>query len=171
VDGALVEATFWCGPLAEVPRRATLLSGARPPEQLTGTGEDDAPVGPVRRYLYAPDDAVVRAHLVAEFAAGIDGTLADPSIAYVYADNAVATPYARCLEIVDVAPFSLKRLRALLRSRDVGRVEILKRGSAVDVERLRRDLRLAGTGQASIVLTRVAGDASVLLCRPVPATG
>ena len=66
-------------------------------------------------------------------------------------------------------PFSLKRLRALLRERRVGRVEILKRGSALEPEQLRRDLRLAGDAAASLVLTRVAGAPTVLLWRPVPA--
>jgi hypothetical protein len=172
VDGDLVEAALWCGPLAAVPRRATLLSsssGTAEPGvvELTGTGAAGTPVGGVRRFLYDPDPAVVRAHLVAEFAATVDGVLADPDIAYVYADEARPTPYARCLEVTDVLPFSLKRLRALLRERRVGRVEILKRGSALDPQRLRHDLRLAGTEAASLVLTRVAGAPTALICRPV----
>ena len=180
VDGDLVEATLWCGPLAETPRRATLLSGKEGPlliasaggrgpfHQLTGTGTVDAPVGSVGRYLYDPDAAIVRAHLVAEFADTVHGELADPKIAYVFADRAEPTPYARCLEITDVLPFSLKRLRALLRERAIGRVEILKRGSALDPEQLRRDLRLSGNGSATIVLTRLADAPTVLLCQPVP---
>src|SRR4051812_36969375 len=68
VGGDLVEAAFWCGPLAEVPRRATLLP---PGSELTGSGQVKAPVGPVGSFLYDPDPAVVRAHLVAEFAASI----------------------------------------------------------------------------------------------------
>ncbi|MEU7956752.1 THUMP-like domain-containing protein [Micromonospora humida] len=205
VDGDLVEAALWGGPLAGVPRRATVLRagpadrqrpaggqatpGDRPtgpgagaidghqpavpgdlPErshQLTGTGDVEAGVGPVRRYLYDPDPAVVRAHLVAELADTLDATLADPSIAYLYADAPRPTPFGRCLEIVDVLPFSLKRLRALLRERRVGRVEILKRGSALSPEQLRRDLRLAGENPASLVLTRVAGAPTVLVGRPV----
>jgi SAM-dependent methyltransferase len=208
VGGDLVEATIWCGPLAEVPRRATVLP-AGPAEatgptgpagsvgsasaigsanatsaigsanaasavgsvgaELVGSGAVEAAVGAVRRYLYDPDGAVVRAHLVAEFADIVGGNLADPGIAYVYADAAVASPFGRCLEVLETLPFSLKRLRALLRERGVGRVEILKRGSAVDPERLRRDLRLAGDAPASLVLTRVAGAPTVLVCRPAPA--
>ncbi|GIG89585.1 THUMP-like domain-containing protein [Plantactinospora endophytica] len=167
VDGDLVEATVWSGPLAAAPRRATLLAGAAVHE-LTGDGTRRAPVGPVRRYLYDPDPAVVRAALVAEFAGTVDGTLADPEIAYVYADTPAPTPYARCLEVVESMPFSLKRLRARLRELRVGRAEILKRGSALEPERLRRDLRLAGTEGISLVLTRVADAPTVLLCRPVP---
>ncbi|MEU4589143.1 THUMP-like domain-containing protein [Micromonospora aurantiaca (nom. illeg.)] len=183
VDGDLVEAALWCGELAEVPRRATLLREKEGPllnasgskrgssYHLTGTGAQEAPVGPVRRFLYDPDPAVVRAHLVAELAADLDATLADPSIAYLYADEARPTPFARCLEITDVLPFSLKRLRALLRERRVGRVEIRKRGSALEPEKLRRDLRLSGDEAAGLALTRVAGDPTVLVCRPVPPGG
>ncbi|MBB5824347.1 THUMP-like domain-containing protein [Micromonospora carbonacea] len=194
VGGDLVEAALWCGRLAEVPRRATALkegppvnafciagapcnhptpcdhpAGRQPAcHQLTGSGAEEATVGPVRRYVHDPDPAVVRAHLVAELAGELDATLADPTIAYLYADAPGATPFARCLEVTDVLPFSLKRLRALLRERRVGRVEILKRGSALEPERLRRDLRLAGPEAASLVLTRVAGAPTVLVCRPVP---
>ncbi|GAA3337025.1 class I SAM-dependent methyltransferase [Amorphoplanes nipponensis] len=162
VDGDLVEAAFWCGPLAEFPRRAILLPAAR---ELTGSGVAAAPVGPVGAYLYDPDPAVVRSHLVAEFAASIGGRIADPEIAYVYTDTAVDTGFARRLEITDVLPFSLKRLRSLLRDRQVGRLEIRKRGSALEPEQLRRDLRLSGSAGASLVLTRVAGAPTVLLCR------
>jgi SAM-dependent methyltransferase len=163
VAGDLVEAAFWCGPLAEVPRRATLLPG---PLFLTGTGTAAAPVGPVGAYLYDPDPAVVRSHLVAEFAEAVGGRLADPEIAYVYSDGPVSTRFGRRLAVTDVLPFSLKRLRSLLRERGVGRLEIRKRGSALEPEKLRRDLRLSGPNAASVVLTRVAGAPTVLLCTP-----
>ncbi|OLB82410.1 MAG: methyltransferase [Actinobacteria bacterium 13_2_20CM_2_71_6] len=160
VDGEVVEAAFWCGPLAAVPRRATLLpSGA----SLVGSGTARAPVGPVRRYLYEPDGAVIRAHLVAEFASTVDGVLADPEIAYVYADSVVATPYARCYAVLDVLPFSVKRLRATLRERGVGRLTVKKRGSAVEPDELRRAMKLTGTGAATVVLTRIAGAPSAIL--------
>ena len=162
VEGDLVEAAFWCGPLAEVPRRATLLPSTA---TLHGSGTDAATVGEVGRYLYDPDPAVVRSHLVAEFAASIGGRLGDPEIAYVYTDTPVDTAFGRRLEITDVMPFSLKRLRTLLRERGVGRLEIRKRGSALEPEQLRRDLRLSGSAPASLVLTRVAGAPTVLLCR------
>ncbi len=164
VAGDVVEAAFWCGPLAQVPRRATLLPAG---DQLTGDGQARAPVGSVRRFVYDPDGAVVRAHLVAEFAATVDGVLADESIAYVYVSEPARTPYGRCFEVLEVIPFSVKRLRAALRERGVGRVDIHKRGSAVDVEALRRDLRLAGDTAATVMLTRVAGAPTTLLCRPV----
>jgi SAM-dependent methyltransferase len=164
VDGDVVEAAFWCGPLAAVPRRATLLSKSATSE-LTGSGTEAAPVGNVGRFVYDPDGAVVRSFLVASFAALVDGRLADPRIAYVYADALVASPFGRPYEITDVMPFSLKRLRATLRDRGIGRLTIKKRGSALEPSQLRRDLRLSGPSEATVMLTRVAGAPTVLLCR------
>lgn len=167
--GDVKEAALWCGDLAGVPRRATLMPSAALPSgaTLTGTGDALAPVGPVGTWLYDPDGAVVRAHLVAELAEMLDATTVDPTIAYLTSTARVETPFARAYRVDEVMPFSLKRLRTALRVRGVGRVEIKKRGSALDVEQLRRDLRLRGDAGATVVLTRVAGRPTVLLCTPV----
>jgi hypothetical protein len=70
------------------------------------------------------------------------------------------------LTVTDMLPFSLKRLRALLRERGIGRLEIRKRGSALEPDQLRKDLRLSGPNAASLVLTKVAGAATVIICEP-----
>ncbi|MDF5751467.1 class I SAM-dependent methyltransferase [Spongiactinospora sp. TRM90649] len=176
--GEVKEAVIWLGEAAgafggraapgeEFLRRATLL-----PSGETMLADPDAPVpatGPAGRYLFEPDGAAIRAHLVAEIAASVGGWLLDPRIAYITGDEPVATPWASCYEIEDVMPFSLKRLRAALRERKVGTLTVKKRGSAVDVERLRRDLRLSGDNSLVVVLTRIAEKPITLLCTPVPA--
>ncbi len=165
VDGDVVEAAVWAGALATgVRHRATLLpSGAT----VTGSGaEGPPPVGPVRRFLYEPDGAVVRAGLVSAVVAAVDGSLLDPTIAYVAADALVRTPLARPYEVHEALPFQLKRLRAALRARDVGPVVVKKRGSALDPEDLRRRLRLTGSRPATVVLTRVAGEPWALVATP-----
>lgn len=162
VAGEVVEAALWCGPLAAVPRRASLLGAG----ELTGTGLREAPVGPVRGYLYEPDGAVLRAHLVAELAEFLDANLGEPDIGYLYADRLAATPFATAYAVEEVMPFSVKRLRAALRTRGVGRVTVKKRGFAMAPEEVRRQLRLAGgEKEATVVLTRVAGKPVALLCR------
>lgn len=162
VDGELVELAVWCGPLARVRHRATLLG--RDPAELTGDGMRTGAVRPVGAVLYDPDPAVVRSHLVAEFADTVGGWLADPTIAYVYSDSAVATPFARTYPVHAVLPFSVKRLKATLRERAVGRLTIKKRGSPLVPEELRRQLKPSGPNAATVVLTRVAGAPTMLIC-------
>ncbi|MFG1681824.1 methyltransferase domain-containing protein [Nonomuraea sp. NPDC049269] len=155
-------------PPATVPggavRRATLLPGG---ETLVARGVE-AQIGPVGRYVYEPDGAAIRAHLVGEVAEMVNGRLPDPMIAYITSDEAFDTPWAARYSVEEVLPFSLKRLRATLRERQIGNVVIKKRASAVDIERLRNDLRLSGDKSAVIVLTRVMNKPSVLICHAAP---
>ncbi|MDX3094156.1 methyltransferase domain-containing protein [Streptomyces sp. ME19-03-3] len=163
--GDVKEAVLWFG-TAPGARRATLLpSGAT----LPAAGLPDPEVRPVGRWLYEPDGAVIRAHLVADVAARVGGGLIDPTIAYVTSDEPHTTPYATGYEITDVLPFNLKRLKALLREREVGVLTVKKRGSAVEPEEVRRRVKPQGPNAATVFLTRVAGAPSMLLGTPAPA--
>ncbi|MFI1966782.1 methyltransferase domain-containing protein [Streptomyces pathocidini] len=168
--GDVKEAVLWFGGAGTAgARRATLLPG---PRALVGAGLPDPRVGPVGRFLYEPDGAVIRAHLVADVAERVDGRLIDPTIAYVTADALSPTPYASVYEITDVLPFNVKRLKALLRERGVGTLTVKKRGSAVEPEELRKKVRpLKGQASTTVFLTRVAGAPSMLLGHPAPVHG
>ncbi len=166
-SGEVKEAALWSGPLAgDAPRRATLLpSGA----VLAGRPEPGTVRG-VGQFLYEPDGAVIRAGLVGAVADAIGGGLLDPTIAYVTGDRLVATPFATAYEVVEVLPFGLKRLRAALVAQGVGRVVVKKRGTAVEPDELRRRLKLrGGKAEAVVILTRVAGAQTALICRRAPA--
>ena len=78
------------------------------------------------------------------------------------------TPFGRSLRVDASLPWNLKRLRALLRERRVGTVEVRKRGSAVDAAELTARLRLRGDERATVVLTRAAGRPWALVCTDAP---
>jgi SAM-dependent methyltransferase len=120
--------------------------------------------GPARRATLLRDGAVIRAHLVGEAAALVDGGLADPRIAYITSDVLKDTPFTSSYEIEEVLPFSVKRLKAALRARGVGTLTLKKRGFAADLDRLRRDLRPSGPSAGTVVLTRVGDSPFALLC-------
>ncbi len=165
--GDVKEAVVWFGAGEAGGRRATLLpSGA----SLLGAELPDPEPGPVGRWLYEPDGAVIRAHLVADVAEEVGGRLIDPTIAYVTADQLVPTRYATAYAITDVLPFNVKKLKALLRERGVGVAVVKKRGSAVEPEELRRKLKLDGPHSCTVFLTRVAGAPTMLLGHPAADT-
>lgn len=165
--GDVKEAVLWHAPassdITPGTRRATLLpTGAT----LTTRGLPNPPVRPLGRYLYEPDGAVIRAHLVAEAAEDLAGGLIDETIAYITSDHLRPTPYATAYEITDQLPFGLKKLKALLRERGVGVLTVKKRGSAVEPEELRRRMKLKGPNATTVFLTRVAGAPTMLLGAP-----
>jgi hypothetical protein len=168
--GDVKEAALWAGGLATVRRRATVIAPHGESGGLaTLTDEDDAEV-PVRKvggFLYEPDGAVIRAGLVTAVAAGVNGGLVDEHIAYVTSDEAFRTPFATGYQVLEELPYRERALRAALRERGVGRLTIKKRGVSVVPEELRRALSLQGPNEATIVMTRVAGEGTCLLVKPM----
>jgi len=174
VGGQVVEAGIWFGLLARegIRRSALVLPEGDEPGEPVEVCDVDLPepaVGPLGAVLYEPDGAVIRAGLVGQVTAVVGGHLVDRTIAYVTSDRLVRTPLATPYAVEEVFGFQLKSLRTWLRDRDVGHLTIKKRGTAVEPEQLRRQLRLSGSEQATIVLTRIAGRQSVIAVRPVRA--
>lgn len=185
VDGDVVEAGLWFGPLApDGPGRSALVlapaHGDDGPRTLSRTlrvardaAETVPDVGAVGSYLYEPDGAVIRAGLVAHAAAELGGRLVDRTIAYVTTDQPApppapgSAPLATGYRVLDVMGFNLKRLKAYLRERGVGRLTIKKRGTAVTPEQLRAQLSPKGDAEATLVLTRVGGAQHVLVVEPL----
>jgi SAM-dependent methyltransferase len=169
LDGHLREAALWSGLLAQQARRATVLTSSGDAHVLTEE-DDPGPAGvqPVGRFVYEPDDAVIRAHLVTAVAAATEGWLLDPHLAYVSSDARHELPYARCFAVREVLPYREKQLRAALRARDIGPVTIKKRGIDVAPEVLRARLGLHGSQPATLILTRTPGSAAALLVDPLP---
>src|SRR3954449_4864421 len=164
VGGSIVEALLWGRGISETWRRAALV---RDDAVLELTADEDpgpAPVGPVGAWLHEPDPAAIRSGLVSLVAADLGATLVDPTIAYLTSGAPAGSPWVSSFRVDDVLPFNLKKLRALLRARGVGRVTVKKRGSAIEPEALTRQLRGPGTGTATVVVTRVAGAPTALVC-------
>jgi len=172
LNGDLKEATLSLG-MGETGRHAIVIrSSADSTVSVTRFSRTlvapDPPVSEPRGYLYEPDAAVIRAGLVQDLAISLDASLIDPTIAYLTADTQIATPLARSWTIEAWLPFNLKKLRAYLRERNVGRVTVKKRGSPLTPEELIAKLHLPNDGdERVIVLTRVRGNPAIIICQPL----
>ena len=178
LDGDTVECSVWWGGAVRRPGISAAVGRTsadgdawvvvepvpEPPDAL-------APGGSPGPWLAEPDRAVLAAGLTPTLAALVGGHETDPGTGYVVAPAVVDVTWARWFAVEEVLPLHARVVRAWLRERRVGRVTIKKRGVPTDPERFRSELRLRGersTGEATLVLTRVAGSPTVLVVTPVP---
>jgi predicted RNA methylase len=164
----------WLGRLARHPGRrcATILThqtGGADVFARTVVGGDAPTVALVSvlgRYVLEPDPAVL--------AAGLAGTLAAehrldalmPDGGYLTGDHAVIDdPALACFEVLESLPFDLKRLKQLLAARDVGPLEIKKRGVAEDPQAIRKRLVLRGTQPAVLLIAPLGSSVTAMVCR------
>lgn len=92
----------------------------------SSAAEDELLLSPPAAYLYEPDPAILRAGLVRKLGRMLNAQQMDDEIAYLTAEQAIATPFARCWRVESWFPFQLKRLRAYLRARGIGKVTVKK---------------------------------------------
>ena len=165
VDGDVVELGVWFGQVARpgIRRAALVIRGDAAHELTAGADSEDAPVGPIGDYLYEPDGSVIRARLIGALARANGAWMASAGIAYLTADVAFESPFARGFRVLEHLPADERQLRQALAARGIGTLEIKKRGVDVDPAALRTRLKLRGEESATIVLTREEGRHVTLL--------
>jgi hypothetical protein len=157
--GECREAVLWLGSLATATRRATVLPAGE--TRALPPGGASVPVGPPGAYLYEPDAAIVRAHLVDMLGEELEAWKLDPQIAYLSSDRLRRTPLAAAFAVRETMPFQLRGLRRALVARGYRDVVVKKRGFPMEPEALRRQLaphlRGGSAGEAVVLVARV-GD-------------
>jgi predicted RNA methylase len=172
VGRQLKEALLWSPALAAGSRRATILPGG---DTLQPERGDPVPVAAPGAYLLDPNPAVTRAGLVEDLARRVGAWKIDPMIAFLAADEPVATPFARTLRVLESMPWNEKQVARRVRELGITAADIRRRGLAGDVDLIHRRLGLranapAAGGQPSavIVMTRRNDKPWGLIARPVP---
>lgn len=170
VGGEVLECTVWWGAAAHEPGRTAQVhsDGGWVVVRQEAPGPHPVLTGPAQlgRWLYEPDRAVLQAGLVGTLAARTGGAELDGGVGYVTGDQVVDLSWARRFKVLDTLPLHPKGLRAWARGRDVGRLTIKKRGVRVDADDLRRQLRLRGSREELLLLTRIGGRPFALHLAP-----
>lgn len=166
-DRELKEAIFWSKPEDETGVQATVLPGPHILRDDAATPMDE--VVPPRGYLYDPDPAVSRSGLVTVLGALLEARLMDPGIGFLTSEQPISTPFASLYRIEEVLPWHLKRVGEWLKTRGVGRVTIVKRGTSIDADEVMAKWKLRGGEHRSVILTRASGSAVAIVAERIEA--
>jgi SAM-dependent methyltransferase len=165
----------WHGRLATHPgmRRATQISNSGMPATFFGQANVPLAILPGHRpfrFLFDPDPALSASALVGALAEQRNLHALGPGIAYLAGDTLVADPLLDAFEVDDALPFDLKRLRAVVRERRIGDLEVKKRGVDADPEVVREQLSPSGDQRATLLLARRGSRVMAWLARRVVRT-
>jgi hypothetical protein len=175
--GECKQLVAWFGQLARMPGtvRATVVArplDATPADQVLASlsgapGKEPPYAASFGRYLFEPDAAFLAADLVGALAEHHKLDAMTPGIAYLTGDEAITSAALSCFEIVEAMPFRLGSLKSWLAARNIGRLEIKKRGVEESPEKLRKELRLKGTEEATLFLMPVERSVTAIVARRV----
>ena len=175
VNGDLVELGLWFGAAARpgVKRAALLLEtgidGTITKHELTSnsTAMTYAPLGGLAEYVFEPDNAVVRSHLIHVLAEQTGTHSFSTEIAYLTGSKPLENPWLKGYRVLENLAFDRKKLKARIRELEIGVLEIKKRGADIVPEQLRKELAPKGKNSATLIVTRVGEAHRVVICQPI----
>ena len=167
--GECRQQVVWWGPLASTVGVHTATCLSRVDEEVaTVEGMPGLPVPDCShygRYLYEPNPAILAAGLVGAVAQQYQLFACWDQVAYLTSDQYHPFRGFSCFEIEEVLPFDRKRLKSLLRKRQIGRLEVKKRGTRIDPAQVQKQLQGPQAGQATLLLAGTATGVTAILAQ------
>ena len=173
-NGECKEGLLWISKTvsAKAPIRAVLLKGDNVlvlegiSDTQGGARESRSPLVQTQsnKYLFEPDPAVIRAHLVQRLAVDLQASSIDPQIAYLVGDTPAQSPFAQCYPVIEKFSYSRRTLQEVVTRNNVGHLIVKKRGVPVEPEEIISQLKLKGETEKIAVITREGSSRVGFLC-------
>ena len=116
-------------------------------------------------YFFDPDPAIIRAGIIPDLCEELGAAPVSTGIAYLTGDSLPSEQDSlgfHCYQIVENLPLKAKQVSSYLRSQQVTRLDVLKRGVALDIAAWRKKVmpkrnRDWSPRTITVALTRVGG--------------
>ncbi len=155
-------AMLWFGELKTASeRRATILTKSAVYDFTVSETRPLVPISPrPENFLYEPNKAIIKAHLIEELAASYGLSKINRQLSFLTGDALVGTDKPgifRIFKIRACCPFALKELKAYLKAENIVRVNIITKRFPLQPEELYKKLKLKEGGDLFLIVT-VLGD-------------
>lgn len=155
-NGTLKEILLCMGELAteNCERKAILL-----PSHLTLQNSNiKTKITNIRKYLFEPDAAVIRAGLVQELGCKLNYNLIDSKLALLTGSQVVKRDFGKIYEVEEIMKYNLKKVRKYVRENEIGELIIKTRGFPESVEKFRKKIKLKGDNSVVMFILRMGDD-------------
>ena len=121
----------------------------------------------VKRFIYEPRPSVLAAGIAESVARQFNLDAIWPDVVYWTSEEFHQAKWASVFEVEDVMPFEVVAIRNCLAAKKVGRLEIKKRVTEVDPQRLRKELKLKGDESRVLLLAGFNQKVTAIIARRV----
>ena len=120
----------------------------------------------VKKYLYEPNKAISKAHLIDEVASEFSLAKRDYNLSFLTSDKLVSesdTNIFRKFEVLHYDKFSLKQFKLFLKNRKIDRAEIIVKNFKMTADDLRKRLKIKEGGESVIILATLQNQEKVFI--------
>jgi hypothetical protein len=165
--GEVREVVLWFGRFKVNDERKTILA-TKLPEKITWEKKgnfDKIRVGSLYRFLYEPDPAFIKAHLIDDIASVFNLSLLNKRIAYLTGDSRVESPILKRYMVLGVSEIDSEVINKKLTDLNIGIVDLKARGVKIDLKMIHKSIRGLGKSKGLVIFSQVMNEKKAILCR------
>jgi len=164
-DNSCKMAMLWFGDFKTANRRAT---GFRKEEFFSFIDEPNviADFSKVKKYLYEPNKAISKAHLIDEVAFKFQLAKIDYNLSFLTSDELITDAdknIFRKFEVLHFDKFSLKQFQSFLKKQKIERAEIIVKHFKMTADEIRKRLKIKEGGESVIILMTLQNQEKVFI--------
>jgi len=144
---------------------ATRIDANGNPHSHQGVPSGISEIRPPMQFIYDPDPALVASGLVDHLAQNLDLGRLSPKSHYLTGTEAVEHPLLQSFRLEEAEKIDVKRLKKIVASSEMGRLELKQRGVQLDLDQFRKKLKPNGAGEGAILFTPTTNGNQALVCR------
>lgn len=160
-DNVCKVAMLWFGKLKTCQRRATCLIDGK---IYTFINKDKLNIIKIaaapQAYLYEPNKAIIKAHLIKEIAAEFNLSKINSQTSYLTSDKLITDNRAlfRIWKVLACAPFSLKEIKKELKIKNIARLNIITKRFPQPPLELYKKLKIKEGGDKFLIVTSLSDE-------------
>jgi len=159
-------ALLWFGEFKKGKSRATMFIDNKKEDVCNNPNTEEIPiVEDLGKYIYEPNKAIIKAHLIDEIASKYKLAKINKNIAFLTSNSKIPEGWQkfRIFEVLKYSSFSLKTLKSDLKKMKIENISVINRGTPILPEKLIKDLKMKEGSDAFILITKLKDEKNYYL--------
>ena len=164
---------LWFGKFMENPKKQSVIA-TKLPEKLTMRKglikyHKSVPdlVSNLGKYLYEPDPAAIKAHLINELANMFVLNTLHPQVAYLAGEKYIGSPWLKCYQVLDSCPVDIPQIKSILKKHEIHRIDCKARGLTLNLHKIQKELKSKGKNIGLVIFTWVNNQKTAIIAQYV----
>ncbi|MHA2121572.1 MAG: hypothetical protein ACW990_10245 [Promethearchaeota archaeon] len=165
--GEVKEVMLWFGKFKKSSDRNSILA-TKLPEKITWIQKSnryDVPISKPKKYVYEPDPAFIKAHLISDLAEEFNLSQLHKKIAYLTADTFISTPILKSFQVFTYCKLDYTLINKTIQELNLGILDFKARGVFIDLKNVYKLIRGKGKKKGLIIFTEVLNEPSAIICK------
>ncbi|MFX0083415.1 MAG: hypothetical protein ACFE94_16840 [Candidatus Hodarchaeota archaeon] len=165
--GEVKETVLWFGKF-KIKLEKNSIIATKLPEKITLIQESldyKIPISEYKNYIYEPDPAFIKAHLIGDIAKKYNLFQMSNKIAYLTSDSFIDTPILKSYNVLAYTNLDYYSINEKLNELNLGKMDFKARGVSIDLKHIHNKVRGTGKNRGLIIFTKISNKPCAIICK------